>query len=155
MRASRAFGPSRSRPSDFYQPDFYRKRAPQIRERLSELDTNEKVAQVLESTFIEKFGIANVLVDWNDILLELVKLIAQSLSPMQLRAILLEMATNLRENTRGFPDLMVWSEQGLELVEVKSPTDHLSAQQLHWMHFMADLGVNARVLRVEWKADLG
>lgn len=143
--------PLQRMPSDFYQPDFYRKRAPQIRERLSELDTNEKVAQVLESTFIEKFGIANVLVDWNDILLELVKLIAQSLSPMQLRAILLEMATNLRENTRGFPDLMVWGEQGLELVEVKSPTDHLSAQQLHWMHFMADLGVNARVLRVEWK----
>ena len=83
--------------------------------------------------------------------MELVKLIAQSLCPMQLRAILLEMATNLRENTRGFPDLMVWGEQGLELVEVKSPTDHLSAQQLHWMHFMADLGVNARVLRVEWK----
>ena len=144
--------PLQRMPSDFYQPDFYRKRAPQIRERLSELDTNEKIAQVLESTFIEKFGIANVLVDWNEILLELVKLIAQSLSPMQLRAILLEMATNLRENTRGFPDLMVWGEQGLELVEVKSPTDHLSAQQLHWMHFMADLGVNARVLRVEWKA---
>ena len=146
--------PLQRMPSDFYQPDFYRKRAPQIRERLSELDTSEKVAQVLESTFIEKFGIANVLVDWNEILLELVKLIARSLSPMQLRAILLEMATNLRENTRGFPDLMVWGEQGLELVEVKSPTDHLSAQQLHWMHFMADLGVKARVLRVEWRSDL-
>lgn len=115
------------------------------------LDTSQKYEQALESTFIEKFGTANVLVDWNEILLELVRLIAQSLTPHQMQAILLEMATNLRENTRGFPDLMVWSEAGLELIEVKSPTDHLSAQQLQWMHFMADLGVNSRVLRVEWK----
>lgn len=143
--------PLQRMPSDFYQPDFYRKRVSQIRQRLSELDTSEKIAQVLESTFIEKFGIANVLVDWNEVLLELVKLMALNLKPMQLRAILLEMATNLRENTRGFPDLMVWDETGLELIEVKSPTDHLSSQQLHWMHFMADLGVKARVLRVEWE----
>ena len=145
--------PLQRMPSDFHQPDFYRKRAPQIRQRLAELDTAEKFEQALESTFIEKFGIANVLVDWNEVLLELVRLIAKSLTPLQMRAILLEMAVNLRENTRGFPDLMVWGKDGLELIEVKSPTDHLSAQQLHWMHFMADLGVKARVLRVEWKQE--
>ncbi len=143
--------PLQRMPSDFHQPDFYRKRAPQIRQRLVELETSEQFEQALTTTFIEKFGIANVLVDWNEVLLELVQLIAKSLTPLQLRAILLEMAVNLRENTRGFPDLMVWGKEGLELVEVKSPTDHLSAQQLHWMHFMADLGVKARVLRVEWK----
>jgi hypothetical protein len=145
--------PLQRMPSDFHQPDFYRKRASQIRQRLAELDTAEKFEQALESTFIEKFGIANVLVDWNEVLLELVRLIAKSLTPIQMRAILLEMAVNLRENTRGFPDLMVWDKDGLELIEVKSPTDHLSAQQLHWMHFMADLGVKARVLRVEWKLE--
>jgi len=145
--------PLQRMPSDFYQPDFFRKRAPQIRQRLNELNTALEIEQALESTFIEKFGTANVLVDWNEVLLELVRLIAQRLTPMQIRAILLEMATNLRENTRGFPDLMVWSEAGLELIEVKSPTDHLSAQQLQWMHFMADLGVKARVLRVEWGED--
>ncbi|MFN8346129.1 MAG: VRR-NUC domain-containing protein [Spirosomataceae bacterium] len=145
--------PLQRMPSDFHQPDFYRKRSLQIRQRLTELDTCEKVEQALESTFIEKFGIANVLVDWNEVLLELVKLIAKSLTPIQMRAILLEMAVNLRENTRGFPDLMVWGNEGLEFIEVKSPTDHLSSQQLHWMHFMADLGVKARVLRVEWKKE--
>lgn len=145
--------PLQRMPSDFHQPDFYRKRSLQIRQRLTELDTCEKVEQILESTFIEKFGIANVLVDWNEVLLELVKLIAKSLTPIQMRAILLEMAVNLRENTRGFPDLMVWGKEGLEFIEVKSPTDHLSSQQLHWMHFMAELGVKARVLRVEWKQE--
>ncbi|MEZ4900595.1 MAG: VRR-NUC domain-containing protein [Spirosomataceae bacterium] len=143
--------PLQRMPSDFYQPDFFRKRAPQIRQRLAALDTSQKYEQTLESTFIEKFGTANVLVDWNEVLLELVRLIAQSLNPPQISAILLEMATNLRENTRGFPDLMVWNEAGLELIEVKSPTDHLSAQQLQWMHFMAALGVKARVLRVQWR----
>lgn len=140
--------PLQRMPSDFYQPDFFRKRHTAIRERLSELDTPKKFEQAIESTFLEKFGVANVLVDWNDILLELLRLIVQRLTPAQLRALLLEMATNLREHTRGFPDLMVWDADHLWLVEVKSPTDHLSAQQLQWMQFLSDLGVKASVLRV-------
>ncbi len=145
--------PLQRMPSDFYQPDFFRKRQAAIRARLSELDTSEKFEQAIESTFLEKFGVANVLVDWNDILLELVRLIVRHLTPAQLRALLLEMATNLREHTRGFPDLMVWDESGLSLVEVKSPTDHLSAQQLQWMQFLSELGVKASVLRVVYVAD--
>ena len=84
---------------------------------------------------------------------DIVQLLVHYLEPAQLHAILLEMAQNLRENTRGFPDLLVWKDDTYEFVEVKSPTDHLSAQQLHWQHFFERTGVISRVLRVTWELD--
>ena len=140
-------------PSDFFLPDFYVKREVLLKNRLQELDRREAFFDLIKTTYEEKFGVANVLVAWFDGLLELVLLIMRYLEPDQLRAILLEMARHLRENTRGFPDLLVWKEDEYDFVEVKSPTDHLSAQQLHWQHFFEELGVKSRVLRVEWTTD--
>jgi hypothetical protein len=63
------------------------------------------------------------------------------------------MARNVREHTRGFPDLLVWNEQGdYDFVEVKSPTDQLGPQQLHWLEFFQTIGVRGKVVRVIWEA---
>jgi hypothetical protein len=92
------------------------------------------------------------LVDWSDELLDLVNQIIAVLDVEQLRLVLLEMARNVREHTRGFPDLLVWNETGTyEFVEVKSPTDHLGPQQLHWLQFFQTIGVHAKVVRVIWE----
>jgi hypothetical protein len=45
---------------------------------------------------------------------------------------------------------MVWDDGEYAFVEVKSPTDTLSSQQLYWLHFFDKIGVNAKVIRVEW-----
>ena len=137
-------------PSDFFLPDFYLKREGLLQARLEELSDQEAYGNLVKQTYTEKFGTANVLVAWFEGQLELVLLIIKYLMPAQLRAILLEMAQHLRENTRGFPDLLIWKDDEYDFVEVKSPTDHLSSQQLHWQHFFANIGVNSRVLRVEW-----
>ena len=137
-------------PSDFFLPDFYIKREYSLLARLRELNSREAFFERIQSTYLEKLGTANVLVAWYDGLLEIVLLLVHYLEPAQLHTILLEMAKNLRENTRGFPDLMVWKDKSYDFVEVKSPTDHLSAQQLHWQHFFEKIGVSSRVLRVDW-----
>ncbi|WP_266364295.1 VRR-NUC domain-containing protein [Tellurirhabdus rosea] len=143
--------PLQRAPSDFYLPDFYLKREDALKKRLASLKTRDDWRAHTEKIFREKAGITNVLVDWNEELLNLVLRIIDLLEPEQLGLILLEMSRNLRENTRGFPDLLIWNETGdYEFVEVKSPTDHLSAQQLHWLQFFQTLDVRARVLRVEW-----
>jgi VRR-NUC domain len=143
--------PLQRMPSDFYLPDFYVKRQDALKDRLETLQTNADFEAIVTQTFTEKFGTANVLIEWHEVMLELVVVIVKNLTVHQLRAILLEIALNLREHTRGFADLMAWDKHGLALVEVKSPTDHLSAQQLHWMYFMQNIGVNAYVLRVVWE----
>ncbi|GAA4445810.1 hypothetical protein GCM10023189_00160 [Nibrella saemangeumensis] len=144
--------PLQRTPSDFYLPDFYMKREDLIKKRLSELATADDWRIHTERIYNEKHGITNVLVDWNEELLSLVHRLVALLEPAQLRLILLEMARSLRENTRGFPDLLIWQEDGqYEFVEVKSPTDHLGAQQLHWLQYFQSIGVKGKVVRVVWE----
>lgn len=143
--------PLQRAPSDFYLPDFYLRREGLFRNRLDELKTRDDWRRHVGRMFNAKYGITNVLVDWNDELLGLVNQIIAVLDVEQLRLILLEMARNVREHTRGFPDLLIWNEAGqYEFVEVKSPTDHLGPQQLHWLEFFQTIGVQAKVVRVIW-----
>ncbi len=144
--------PLQRAPSDFYLPDFFNRREQLLRNRLAELETRDDWRKHVGRTYNAKYGITNVLVDWNDELLGLVNQIIAVLDVEQLRLILLEMARNVREHTRGFPDLLIWNEAGAyEFVEVKSPTDHLGPQQLHWLQFFQTIGVQAKVVRVIWE----
>ena len=143
--------PLQRAPSDFYSPDFYSRRETLLRNRLTELKTRDDWRRQVGRTYNAKYGITNVLVDWNDEMLSLVNQIVAVLDVDQLRLIMLEMAHNVREHTRGFPDLLVWNEAGnYDFVEVKSPTDHLGPQQLHWLQFFQTIGVKAKVVRVIW-----
>ena len=72
--------------------------------------------------------------------------------PAGLRAVLLEMARDLKHNSKGFPDLLLWSDTMVEWVEVKAPNDTLSARQLSWLNFFNEHGLPARVLKVSWNA---
>ncbi len=137
-------------PSDFFLPDFYQKREHMLRERIGYLNSTGEVKDALVSTFEEKFGITNVLVGWHEGLLEQVLTITSLLSVDQLRLVLMEMATDLRDKTRGFPDLLIWKDGYYSFVEIKSPTDHLSARQLYWQHFFREIGVSSRIVRVRW-----
>lgn len=144
--------PLQRAPSDFYLPDFYHKREELLRKRLAELTTKDDWRRHTGRMFNAKYGITNVLVDWSDELQALVQRIIDLLDIEQLRLILLEMARNVREHTRGFPDLLVWNEQGqYDFVEVKSPTDHLGPQQLHWLEFFQTIGIHGKVVRVIWE----
>ena len=145
--------PLQRAPSDFYLPNFYIKREELLKNRLAELKTRDDWRRHIGRMFNAKYGITNVLIDWSDELLTLVQRMVELLSVDQLRLILLEMARNVREHTRGFPDLLIWNEQGYyEFVEVKSPTDHLGPQQLHWLEFFQTIGVHGKVVRVIWEA---
>ncbi|GAB3763915.1 VRR-NUC domain-containing protein [Spirosoma pomorum] len=144
--------PLQRAPSDFYLPDFYLKREELLKKRLAELRTKDDWRRHTGRMFNAKFGMANVLVDWSDESLTLVQRMIDLLDTEQLGLILLEMARNVREHTRGFPDLLVWNEQGdYDFVEVKSPTDHLGPQQLHWLEFFQTIGVRGKVVRVIWE----
>lgn len=145
--------PLQRAPSDFYMPDFYLKREGMLKKRLADLATKDDWRVHTGRMFNAKYGITNVLVDWSDELLALVQRMIELLDVAQLGLILLEMARNVREHTRGFPDLLIWNEQGdYDFVEVKSPTDHLGPQQLHWLEFFLTIGVRGKVMRVVWEA---
>ncbi|MGB3619654.1 MAG: VRR-NUC domain-containing protein [Catalinimonas sp.] len=142
--------PLQRAPSDLFKPEFLERRRARIESELTFLDRKREGKQRLRQRYAEKEGTVVPLVGWHESLLPLVLACYGKLQPKQLRAIFLEMARDLGENGCGFPDLFVWNSRSYEFIEVKSPNDHLSAQQLHWLRFFEEVGVRARVLRVEW-----
>lgn len=143
--------PLQRSPSDLFKPTFFEKRKERMEERLLMLENIDATTIYIHNIFFEKYGITNPLVDWYGGLFPLILTLLEKLSPEQISLIMLEMARNLRENVRGFPDLMMWSDGEYCFVEVKSPTDSLSNQQLYWQRFFEKINVQSKVLRVEWQ----
>ena len=143
--------PFQRSPSDLYRPEFFTERHDHIMQRLSLLNDPGSALLAIQSTLKEKWGIANPLVTWHSNLPTMIEACCTHLSGTQLHDILLAMVENIRHHTRGFPDLLIWDDQTYCLIEVKSPTDHLSAQQLWWLNFFSTIKVNAQIIRVEWQ----
>jgi hypothetical protein len=146
--------PLQRSPSDLFKPTFFEKRKERMEERLLMLEDEDATTVYMNRIFFEKFGITNPLVDWFGGLFPLILTVLEKLSAEQISLIMLEMARSLRENVRGFPDLFIWSDGEYSFIEVKSPTDSLSNQQLYWLRFFESINVRSKVLRVEWGGDI-
>lgn len=144
--------PFQRRPSDLYLPDFYLKRSTQLHEKLASITDSDQWIAYLWNQFSKYKDIVNPFILWEPEIWELVRVLVERIALDSLKEILMLMAENIIENSRGFPDLLVWSEESFELVEIKSPNDTLSNQQLFWLETFKDLGISARVLRVEFEA---
>jgi hypothetical protein len=142
--------PLQRSPSDLFKPTFFEKRKEKMEERLKMLEDEDATTVYMNRIFFEKFGLTNPLVEWYGGLFPLILTLLERLSPEQITLITLEMAKNLRQNLRGFPDLFMWGDGEYSFIEVKSPTDSLSNQQLFWLRFFESINVRSKVLRVEW-----
>lgn len=146
--------PFQRRPSDLHLPAFYEKRKDLIISRLSELNSLDKMLVAMGSCYEQHFGVANPFVLWMDELWTIVRKAVELVGVEKMVLVVHEMSKNIVENARGFPDLFVWDETGFyEFIEVKSPSDHLSNQQLFWQHFFRENDINSRVLRVGFKEE--
>jgi len=143
--------PFQARPADFYTSDFLKKREDKLKQRLEVLDKPRRFKKIIRHHYDTKMGMSNPMVGWHESLLPLVEQCYQQLKADQVSSVLLEMAKDLKENTRGFPDLFVWRKKEYRFIEVKSPNDQLSAQQLYWLHFFKKQRISAQVLRVKWQ----
>jgi VRR-NUC domain len=146
--------PLQRSPSDLFKPTFFEKRKERMEERLLMLEDADATTVYMNRIFFEKFGITNPLVDWFGGLFPLILTVLEKLSAEQVSLIMLEMARSLRENVRGFPDLFMWGDGEYSFIEVKSPTDSLSNQQLYWLRFFESINVRSKVLRVEWGGEI-
>jgi hypothetical protein len=142
--------PLQRSPSDLFKPTFFEKRKEKMEDRLKMLEDEDATTVYMNRIFFEKFGLTNPLVQWYGGLFPLILKVLEKLSPEQITLITLEMAKNLRQNLRGFPDLFIWADGEYSFIEVKSPTDSLSNQQLFWLRFFERINVRSKVLRVEW-----
>lgn len=147
--------PLQRAPSDLFRPEFFELRRVALEQRLRLLDDRETLLVQLQAMIEAKRGISNPLVVWTESLPLLIERCCELLTPDQLREMLRTMARDPGANGSGFPDLLVWKANDYCLIEVKSPTDRLSAQQLFWLERLRSLGVAAKVLRVRWEGRHG
>lgn len=136
--------------SDIHKTDFYTNRKSQLESRLSHIKTRKSWIKQLEQLATSKEGISNRFVYWHP---EVSNHMSTMLTYLPLRgakSMMLEMAKNLKENSKGFPDLLIWKEKEYYFYEVKSPNDQLSAQQLFWIDFMQSKKISVDVLRLKY-----
>lgn len=142
--------PLQRAPSDLYLPHYLENRRERMLERMKALVSRKKLLTHVEEVYDAKWGLGNPLVSWHENTLPLVRVACQKIDPACLSVVFMEMARSLKENSRGFPDLFSWTGKEYLFIEVKSPNDTLSAQQLFWLHFFKECGISAKVLKVEW-----
>ncbi len=140
--------PFQRRPSDLHLPDFYEKRKEAIHKHMDSFSSIDDLLVYMRTNYARNEGLANPFVIWMEGIWEPIHIATLQLGLEKLKPILLHICMDIAENSRGFPDLFVWDENGYEFIEVKSPTDNLSNRQLYWLGYFEECGINARVLRV-------
>lgn len=139
-------------PSDLYYPEFFEKREEHFLERVDLLKNPEEAKKLILHNFEYKAGIVTPFIYWDHSLIAGIQLYFQHIDALLIGKTLLEIARNVRENMKGLPDLFLFKEGEYQFLEVKSPNDSLSAQQLHWLHFFEKVGIQAGVMRVQWSS---
>lgn len=142
--------PLQTAPSDFFKESFREDRKKKITQKLKKLENKKQLIKHLKKIHSEKEGVANPMVSWHPSLLENLEVVCERVEGKSLKEVLWLMAGNLKEYTKGFPDLFVWKEQDYNFVEVKSPNDQLSNLQYFWQGFFKEQNIKASVLNVYW-----
>lgn len=142
--------PLQRQPSDLNDDVFFESRVHLLEARLNSLKTRKSLNTHIRKYYQEKEGIANRFVIWHESLLPAILVMIEKVPLKGLKQVLLEMSKNMKENSAGFPDLFLWKDSSYQFYEVKSPNDHLSAQQLFWLDFLARAKIKVDVLKVNY-----
>ena len=95
-------------------------------------------------------GKLNPLIDWYTLDIELIRELVHRVPQESLAQVLRYLWTHLSTHAKGFPDLFVFKDSEYQFIEVKSPTDHLSAIQYFWHDFLIKSGIKFELYRVVW-----
>ncbi|NQW77636.1 MAG: VRR-NUC domain-containing protein [Cytophagales bacterium] len=95
-------------------------------------------------------GKLNPLIDWYTLDIELIRELVRRVPQESLAYVFRYLWTHLSTHAKGFPDLFIFKDSEYQFIEVKSPTDHLSAIQYFWHDFLIKSGIKFELYRVIW-----
>ena len=145
------YNPFQYRPSDFYAYDFVHKRQHILNPLWNSINNNDDIWGIVSTRWHIKHGLANPLVDWQHLDIEILQLALRRIPHKHWIAIFHRILLDLRNNRSGFPDLIVFPpECGYQLVEVKGPGDGLQKNQQRWMQYFDLHGIPHCLKRVSW-----
>ena len=146
------FNPFQMAPADFHQPQFKERRAALLSERFAELDDVACFGARVFGAFEAHAGKLNPLVRWQGLSDELLALAIQRIPLAHWSALFTRILSDTRENTVGFPDLVLFPDSGgYEFIEIKGPGDALQAHQRRWMDYFNQHGIACRLVHVRYR----
>jgi len=140
-------------PASLRNGSFYREHREVLEERVSLFDDPELAMRALLKVFAEHHGTPNALFRWREEMIEEVQPLVTLAPKGGVAAILRSMAQDYPNRKDGFPDLMLWREDALRLVEIKTENDTLRRNQLVQLSHLRQLGFDVAVNRVAWIVD--
>ena len=144
-------------PKDLFRPEFRRRRAGLIEERLRHIRSTPSWPEEILELYDRKEGIASDLVHWKYLPRELVDKSVRTIPRDHLVAIFDKLSEHPGGNKSGFPDLIVFAPSArrkappYELIEVKGTGDQLQINQRRWLRYFGEHGIPFRVIRVQWR----
>lgn len=148
------FNPYQAAPADFYEPEFLARRTELFKARFEELDDQTHLgARVLKAYQLHQ-GKQNPLVRWQGLSAQMLALAIDRIPQSHWRSLFERILVDMRENTKGFPDLILFPQEGgYEFIEIKGPGDTLQANQRRWMHYFDQHGIACRLVHVRYRRD--
>jgi|GEM_PF-3399834 len=150
------FHQSQDMPLDFFEIDFYIRRAKEINQRLSEINkTNvfgkKESVNILKNNFRKhKNTPCRPIENWNLFSLDGLLFTLESITPNQLSKIMERLLLYFNEYRRGLPDLFIVKDNNPLFIECKSEDEDISIWQKSWHMFLREeVGIPVKVCRVE------
>ena len=150
------FNPFQIAPADFQEPEFSVVRRDLIKNKFAELEKPDELKRQVDLVYQHKQGIANPMVSWRYLTPELLDLAMERIPLEHWFAMFNRLLLDTRSHRSGLPDLIVFpdaptaNKSGYRLVEVKGPGDSLQKNQIRWMRFFAEHGIDHAVCHVTW-----
>lgn len=145
------FNPFQHAPADFHEPSFVQNREHLLVQRFRELEQPLKFASRVMIAYDTHRGKANPLVRWGRLCSDLLSVALQNIPSEHWLAMFNRLLNDMRENTSGFPDLVLFREEGgYEFIEIKGPGDALQQNQRRWMQYFDEHRIPCRVVNVRW-----
>lgn len=136
-------------PRDLSSPSFYRQRRALIQRRLKSLVCYpDAIKARIKRVLLSKHGIANPFVPWKWQQLNEVVNWFERIPVTTWQHIFEQLAFDVKNNRSGFPDLWLYQDGEVKLVEVKGPGDALRPNQEQWLRRLAKCGLNIEILHV-------
>ena len=148
------FHPFQRGPADLNEPGFALRRQALFASCLAQLDDG-RYADTIRRRYDDKQGLQSPFVAWGLLTPALLDLALGSIPAAHLRRYFERLLADPRGNRNGLPDLIRFdpARARYELIEIKGPGDRLQDNQIRWLHYCAEHGIEASVCHVRWLAE--
>lgn len=140
-------------PQSLKSGGFYEAFRDRIERKLALLTDPATALQTLLGSLTTHYGTPNGIFRWRPGITDWLGPFLQKAPADALATVLREMCRDYMGRKDGFPDLMLWKDDDLRFVEIKTAGDQIRRNQLLQLDLLGRAGFSVEVNRVEWIID--